>query len=193
MLDKSIPYREIWMVRSKEEPVPAINLPEGFHFAFYQEGDEAEWAKIETSVFEFSDEEEALDYFSRAFAPFPQALSQRMLFIEDETGEKTATCTAWWKEVDGKTKPLLHWLAVKPKFQKRGLAAALAAGVTVRLAELEPNEDIYLHTQTWSHPAVKLYERLGYKIVPENIDGSKNEDYQEALEIINQLQQKKTE
>lgn len=184
MLDKSVPYYEVWMKRPAGEAVPKIELAEGFRFVSYQAGDEAAWAKIETEVLEFSEEQEALAYFNRVFAPYPEALAQRMFFVEDATGEKVATCTAWWKEINDATIPILHWLAVRPMAQRKGLAGALVAKVTARLAELEPEKDIYLHTQTWSHPAIKLYQKFGYEVIPENLDGSKNEDYEKALAII---------
>ena len=186
MLDKSIPYHEVWMVRSQENPLPSMTLPRGFHFVFYQSGDEQAWAEIETAVLEFAREQEALAYFEQAFAPFPKQLSERMLFIEDEHGEKAATCTAWWKEINGEKIPLLHWLAVKPKFQRKGLAAALVAEVTKLLIETESEKPIYLHTQTWSHQAIQLYEKFGYELSPINLDESKNEDYQKVLRILAQ-------
>ncbi|MBP1045034.1 GNAT family N-acetyltransferase [Enterococcus sp. BWM-S5] len=184
MLDKSIPYHEIWMTRLKNEPVPSVRLPEGFRFSYYQKGDMSEWAAIEASVLEFDNAEEGLAYFEQAFAPFEEELAHQMLFIEDEAGRKVATCTAWWKDVDGQRLPLFHWLAVKPEAQRRGLAGALVSKATALLQELEPGKDIYLHTQTWSYEAIRLYERFGYQLIAENINGSKNESYQKAMEII---------
>lgn len=186
MLDKRIPYYEVWMTRSGGKPIPPANLAKGFRFVHYRQGDEVEWAKIESSVSEFSDEQEALAYFSQAFAPFPTQLSMRMLFIENEHGEKVATCTAWWKNVNGMTVPLLHWLAVKPQFQRKGLAAALVAKITSSLSEAEPEAVIYLHTQTWSHQAIQLYKKFGYELSPLNLDGSNNEDYQKILHILDE-------
>ena len=81
MLDKSIPYAEIWMYRERELPVVEKTLPEGFRFELYQEGDELEWAAIETAVAEFDDETKAMDYFNEKFAPYLKELKQRMLFV----------------------------------------------------------------------------------------------------------------
>ena len=65
MLDKTIPYAEIWMYRPQNIPVTEPSLPEGFHFEFYQPGDELEWATIETAVLEFEKESQAVDYFKK--------------------------------------------------------------------------------------------------------------------------------
>lgn len=185
MLDKSVPYHEFWMIRPHTIPLLSVPLSDGFHFSSYQAGDEADWAAIETAVLEFDHEEDALRYFAKAFAPYPKELSQRMLFVENEVGEKVATCTAWWKLVNGERLPILHWLAVKPPFQGKGLAKALVAKTIELFTEMEPAQDSYLHTQTWSHDAVHLYEKFGFVISADNIDGQPNAAYVKAMAILN--------
>lgn len=191
MLDKSIPYAELWMCRPWNLPVNEHGLPEGFHFAFYQEGDEQQWAAIETSVSEFDDEAQALDYFERAFAPYPEELKERMLFVIDSSGEKIGTCSAWWKETaTGERFPLIHWVAVKPKYQGKGIAKAMVSHALALLEKLEHASPmpIYLHTQTWSHPAVRLYQKLGFEIMDRNLDGSPNPDYEKAMAILHRIE-----
>jgi ribosomal protein S18 acetylase RimI-like enzyme len=184
MLDKSLPYAEIWMTRPLHEPVPDVPLAEGFHFGFYEPGAEKDWAAIETSVGEFENEEEALIYFQKTFAPYPEELAERMIFVVTETGERVATCSAWRKERQGQSYPVFHWLAVKPGYQGKGIAKALTAKVLSLFPELSHNSPIYLHTQTWSYPAVKLYKKFGFDFIAENMDGTMNPDYEKAQKII---------
>lgn len=192
MLDKSIPYAEIWMYRERELPVVEKTLPEGFHFELYQEGDELEWAAIETAVAEFDDETKAIAYFNEKFAPYPKELRQRMLFVTNPSGEKVGTCSAWWKETpDGSRYPLVHWVAVKPGYQGKGLAKAMMTRTLKLLQNLEITSPIYLHTQTWSHPAIRLYQTLGFEITDKNIDGSPNTDYQKVIEVLVKLKSSK--
>lgn len=189
MLDKSIPYAEIWMCRERELPVAEKALPEGFHFKLYQEGDELEWAAIETAVSEFDDETKAIAYFNEKFAPFIRELKQRMLFVTDPAGEKVGTCSAWWKETpDGIRHPLVHWVAVKPGYQGKGLAKAMMTQTLKMLQNLETTSPIYLHTQTWSHPAIRLYQKLGFEITDKNLDGSPNLDYAKAITVLAELE-----
>ncbi|MBM6615353.1 GNAT family N-acetyltransferase [Desemzia sp. RIT804] len=193
MLDKSIPYAEFWMYRVKDLPVSEPNLPAGFHFGFhfefYQEGDELEWAAIETAVAEFDDEAQALDYFKQKFAPYPQELKKRMLFVTDPLGEKVGTCSAWWKETaNGDRYPLVHWVAVKPGYQGKGLAKSMMKRTLKTLQNLEDTSPIYLHTQTWSHVAIGLYQKLGFKITDKNLDGSPNLEYKKAMDILAELE-----
>ncbi len=65
MLDKTLPYAEIWMTRPLQLPVPMTPLAEGFEFRTYQKGDESAWSEIETSVGEFQTTDEALEYFQK--------------------------------------------------------------------------------------------------------------------------------
>lgn len=44
LLDKSIPYKEVWMKRQLTRPILAATLPKGFSFQFYQKGDEKSWS-----------------------------------------------------------------------------------------------------------------------------------------------------
>ena len=76
MLDKTLPYAEIWMTRPLQQNVPITPLAEGFEFRFYQKEDESAWAEIETSVGEFQTTDEALEYFQQNFAPYPEELEE---------------------------------------------------------------------------------------------------------------------
>ena len=65
MLDKSIPYVDVIMHRKKETPIPYVELPDGFIFSHFRDGDEKTWAEIEASVLEFpniSDEKNLGNY-----------------------------------------------------------------------------------------------------------------------------------
>ena len=192
MLDKSIPYAEFWMYRSRDLPVTELSLPEGFHFDYYQAGDEHDWAAIETAVLEFDNKTEALAYFNKTFFPYPEELKQRMVFVTTNLGEKVGTCSAWWKETaKGDRYPLIHWVAIKPSYQGMGLAKAMVNHVLKILQDLEQSSLIYLHTQTWSYAAIRLYQKLGFDISTKTIDGSPNTDYQKAKAILAELETKR--
>lgn len=180
MLDKSIPYKEIWMKRPLDLVLPDYVLPEGYQLVFYQAGMEKDWAKIETAVLEFAEVAEAQAYFQKSFAPYPDQLASRMLFVEDPAGKRVGTCTAWFSG----EKPLIHWVAVIPEAQGQGLAKALLGKALRIFQEQDQSDFVYLHTQTWSHDAIALYQKLGFVIMSENLDGSTNEDYQDAMKIL---------
>ncbi len=191
MLDKELPYAEIWMSRSTNSKLPSVPLAQGYHFEYYQLGDEKDWVRIECTVGEFETEEEGINYFQRSFAPYLEKLNKRMLFVVDSEGTKVATCTAWFKERADGIYPLFHWLAVDPKHQGKGLAKALTVEILTIFQHEETQRPVYLHTQTWSHPAIKMYQKLGFSILSENFDGNKNPDYPLAMEVLGQLDKKR--
>lgn len=184
MLDKTVPYADFYMKRPAGLAVPVPELPKGYRFVFYQAGDQEAWCRIETSVLEFKTKDDAASYFEKTFLPEEKELIQRMFFVEDPQGQKVATCTAWWEQVKDEKLPLVHWVAVMPEAQRKGIARAMMCKVTQLLQEFSQDKPIHLHTQTWSHPAVDLYQQLGYQIIAEQIDGSKNHDYQKAIDIL---------
>ena len=186
MLDKSVQYIDICMRREIGTPVPEFALPDGYRYAFYKPGDEKEWARIETSVLEFDCEMDALLYFQRDFLPYGPELPLRMMFVElEETGEKVATATAWWGYTEARRDPVVHWVAAKPAFQGLGIGKALIFRIVKRIVEIEGDRVFYLHTQTWSHKAVRLYEKAGFRITDERgIQGHANDRCQEAITIL---------
>jgi len=188
LLDKSLPFFDFIMKRPAGSPIPDYPLLDGFHVVNFQLGDELDWAKIETAVGEFTDEDLALKYFTDKFLSVLTETEKRTIFLENSGGQKVATATAWW-DFKGDTKvPKLHWVAVLPEFQGLGLGKSLLTVITKRMVELDKNQDFYLHTQTWSSRAVKLYEKFGYFITDEkNIASCKNDHYLDALSVLTKL------
>lgn len=188
MLDKSIPYISICMKREAGTPIPEFKLPSGYAFTFYEPGCEKDWARIETSVLEFDCEMDALLYFQKDFLPYGPELPLRCMFIQTDAGERVATASAWWAYTGRRRDPMVHWVAVKPAYQGLGLGKALIAEVLRLILEIEGDRVVYLHTQTWSHKAVRLYERVGFHITDEpNIQGHANNRSAEATALLPRL------
>ena len=184
-MDKSIPYADVLMRREKGTPIPTVALPEGFSFVYYRAGDEHAWARITADVDEFPSAADALLRFREEFMPFASDLESRCLFIENAEHLKIATATAWWCHTGARRDPLLHWVAVIPPYQGRGLGKAIVSRAMHRLLELEGDHDFYLHTQTWSYKAIGIYEKMGYAISNEQgVGGRANHQYDKALEIL---------
>ena len=188
MLDKSVPFVRVIMCRKKGTIIPVFDLPEGYKFSFFRSGDEKAWAKIETSVSEFPNEEEAFLHFQKEFLPFITEFEKRCLFIENNEGEKIATSTAWWFETGERRDPRLHWVAVMPQYQGLGLGKVITSKTMQVMAELEGDRDFYLSTQTWSHRAIRLYEKMGFEITDErDFHQIKNENYEKAIEVLKKV------
>lgn len=165
MIDKTIPYHPVAMVRPADvPPVQHFSLPPGFDMRLYTPGDERHWARIETAAGEFEAEEVALRFFADTFLPHADDLKERLVFITDRQGEPVADAMLWWAEdaVLGRVSRL-HWVAVHPDFQGLGLGKLVCKAAL----SLEPTvgfqKDTWLTTQTWSWFAIGLYLSLGFR------------------------------
>lgn len=171
MLDKSLEYFDFIMKMPCEriEHLPPARLPEGYTFALYQDGNEHDWARLESLVGEFASEEKALEYFKREYQdPFSDKLRQRCVFVKNPAGRIVATATAWFMPSSLGNRGWLQWISTDPAEQGKGLGKAVIIKALQLFPQYEPGSDIYLHTQTWSHKAIYLYHKLGFEAF--NID-----------------------
>lgn len=184
MLDKTLPYYNIIMKRRAGTPVPVSNLNDGYHFKNYTEGDAKDWCEIMVSVGEFDHLEEAQDYFDSEYGFYLKEIKRRMLFIENNVGEKVGTLTMWWRYTGERRNPTLEWIGVKPNVQGQGLGRALIFEGMKRMIAIEEDRDFFLHTQTWSHKAINIYLLAGYNFVKNETFCDYTNDYENALITI---------
>lgn len=172
MLDKSLPYKSIIMrmeaavAERLSPPAPAA----GYRIRPFAPGDERHWARIETSVGEFSEEAAARAYFERVYLP---EAALRCLFVVTERDEPVATATTWAEEEASLRQLQLQWVAVEPAHQGRGLGRAIATA------------------------AVRLYRSLGFRfcrtqtIVMRSKEGTGMKRYpnefEEAMEVLRRM------
>ena len=188
MLDKSVPYAGLFMRREPGIPAPSFLLPDGFKYSLFSDGDEENWARIETSVLEFDSEFAALLYFKKEFIPHVDELYRRCLFIETGDGEKIATATAWWSDAFGQRRSWLHWVGVDPRYQGRGLGKAITSRVTELMIKLDGDVPLFLGTQTWSYKAIGIYIACGYKPTDEKaLYINPKNNYKKAIRILKKV------
>jgi len=166
MLDKSIEYKSIIM-RLDNNGFAAIEpeLPEGFSFRFFTPADVKHWSRIETSVLEFDSESIAESFFETSYLPFVNKLRERCLFVLNAEGMPVATSSAWYADSELGYQACLNWVAVCPEYQGKGIGKAVTIKALQVFNFLEPGRPVWLHTQTWSHVAVRMYHSLGFNMV----------------------------
>lgn len=173
-------------------------MPDGFFFHYFTDiEDMKSWCEIETSVLEFSSESEAKEYFAKAYLPYEKELKNRCVFIADKNGLAIATATAWYADSELGHQASLHWVSVRPEYQRLGFGKAVVQKALQDFHVLEPNSAVWLHTQTWSHVAVRLYYKLGFRMVKQDrlanaSTGSEMlklypNDFQEAIEVLKRV------
>jgi GNAT superfamily N-acetyltransferase len=148
------------MTRHHLDNLPAVTLPPGFSIRWYTAGDEKTWFDLQTRTERL--QKIAPELHAREFGTDPAPLAKRQAFLCAPDTAVIGTATAWfdasfWGQPFGR----VHWVAIVPEMQGRGLAKPLMAGVLQRLRELG-HDRAYLVTSTARVPAINLYRRLGF-------------------------------
>lgn len=166
--DERICYYEL-LLESDITEVPQYELPNGYRFVPYTDGDRDAWIAIEMSAKEFVSYEQGLEAWNRYYATRLDELPNRMFFIETNDGEKIATATAFY-DIHGRDTSndgWLHWVAVKREYQGKGLSKPLITYVLRVMNKLgHVHAKIPTQTNTWL--ACKVYMDLGFVPVEKN-------------------------
>ncbi len=156
LVSKTQPIR---MIRHDLSELLEFRVPSPFSVSWYRPGDGEVWTSIERAV-----EGPALSgaAFREQFGDDESALSARMFFLCAPDGPAVATATAWYDDCyRGLAFGRIHWVAVLPPYQRRGLGNCLLSIACRRLRDLG-HERAYLLTDTGRLAAVALYLKFGF-------------------------------
>jgi GNAT superfamily N-acetyltransferase len=150
------------MVREHVDGLPEFPIPDGFRLRRFQPGDERHWVRIH----ELADKYNAVNMqtFTKQFGADVTDLSSRQYYLATEGGDGDAigTASAWYgDDVWGREWGRVHWVAILPEYQGRGLAKPLMAIVMQRMRELRHTR-AYLLTSSARVPAIRLYQKFGF-------------------------------
>ncbi|MBN2091224.1 GNAT family N-acetyltransferase [candidate division KSB1 bacterium] len=160
ILDQNLP---IEMILNTLTAIPDYDLSENFYFQWYQSGDEKIWLDIHDLAEKFIPNMN-LKLYHEQF-DHPELLNQRQVFMLGRNQQAIGTSTAWYKDdYDGQSIGRVHWVAIIPEFQGKGLAKPLMSLTLKRLAELGHTR-AYLSTSSGRVAAIKLYLKFGFKPV----------------------------
>ena len=148
------------MVRENLEGVPPYELPEGYGLRWYVPGDEETWVRIHLEADGYT--ESSLALLAEEFGGDTEELKTRQYYLCDGAGRAFGTATAWMDEDYGGLRwGVVHWVAILPGMQGRGLAKPLMTAVLKRMRELG-EERAYLVTATVRVAAINLYRAFGF-------------------------------
>jgi ribosomal protein S18 acetylase RimI-like enzyme len=151
---------EIRMVRPDLRDLPQVPVPAPYRLRRYRPGDIDTWVRVQQAAEKYhADVSRAL--FLREFGEDHALLAERQLFAEDEAGEPVGTATAWFDPAD-RSWGRIHWVAVVPAAQGRGLGKALVSALCQRFVELHHTR-AYLTTETVRVPAIRMYRGFGFR------------------------------
>lgn len=167
--DNSLCYIDL-MFKGDISDKQVIDLPQGYRFVNYKDGDKKAWIDIELSAGEILDINQGEDCWQRYYGSCEDELPGRMIFIENPNGEKVATATAFY-DIHGNAAPgegQLHWVAVKKEAQGKGLSKPLITYTLGVMRNLGYNS-AKIHTQTNTWLACKIYHNLGFQPEEESL------------------------
>ena len=148
------------MVRPHLRDLPDIPFPEGFSIRAMRPGEAALWTDIERDadpVLTIRDE-----LFEAEFGSDLPATLRRCFFIVAERDVAVGTISAWYtRDYKGQDHGRLHWFAIRPSHQGRGLARPALSCTLRRMAQW--HDRAWLDTSTSRLRAIKLYLDFGFQ------------------------------
>ena len=141
--------------------IPQVELPPSYPCRVFRPGDEGTWVKIQAAADLYNTI--TLDLFHREFGDDLAQIAARQFFLCDEQDIPIGTATAWFDDdFQGQRYGRIHWVAIVPEHQGRGLAKPLMTAVCRKLKALGHNR-AYLTTSTARIPAINLYLQFGFR------------------------------
>ena len=152
---------EIAMACPDLRRAPRFTLPAPYRIRWWRTGDLGVWLAIQREADRLQTVAEPVfrKYYGRNEAEFPQ----RICFLCDQAGREVGTASAWYGDSDpGKDWGRVHWVAIVPLHQGKGLARPLISAVLDRMEALG-HRKAYLTTESERILAIRLYLSLGFK------------------------------
>lgn len=161
MGEQDIQNIEVMMIRPNLENIPTDETtPPGYRIRTYQDGDGAAWVRIHELADKYNKVTDEL--YQRELGYDIESMRERSFFIETETGEVIGTASAWFNpDFEGEPYGRVHWVAIVPEHQGKGLARPLLSRVMERLAQ--SHNKAYLITSSARIPAIHLYLKFGFQ------------------------------
>lgn len=152
---------KIAMVRDSVVGLPVYEIWEPFGIRMFRPDDGHHWTQIHIA----SDPYNTFtpDAFAQIFGTDETKLANRQFYLLNEEKQPIGTATAW--ELDGFG--LVHWVAIQPEYQGRGLAKPLVSMVCQQFRDLGYSR-LLLKTSSGRIPAVNLYLHFGFRPHPRN-------------------------
>ena len=158
IVEKNIP---ITMIRPDMDGIPVYPIPEDYSIRLYRAGDKVSWVELQSYADKFNKID--IELFHKSFGHDENSLSQRMFFLLSPDKEIIGTAAAWFdNDYHGEKYGRIHWVAIHPNYQGKGLSKPLLSMVCQKLIQLG-HDKCYLTTSSARIPAINLYFKFGFK------------------------------
>jgi ribosomal protein S18 acetylase RimI-like enzyme len=158
-MNEQLPNVSVWMIQRDLSSAPRYELPEGYRMRFYREGDVTTWVQIQQAADRFI--VPTAETFARSIPGDTAYLAERVMFLVDASGTEIGTITAWNSLFQGRTIGQIHWVAIIPEAQGRGLARPMLSAACDLLHD-QGYHEAWLETGTGRIAALNLYLKFGF-------------------------------
>jgi GNAT superfamily N-acetyltransferase len=179
MVDHSVPFYDLFMLFRDLSHVQDIPLIGGYSFRYFDgtDSDIRQWAEIVASSGDVPSIADAYKGFETYFRPHIDTLSKRCIFLLSPEDEPIGTATAFFlvpeqpglPEIAANPEAMppevtghLHWVAIREEHKRKGLSKPMIARA-MRIMYQLGHKAAFLHTQTPSWLAAKIYLDLGWE------------------------------
>ncbi|WP_420642409.1 GNAT family N-acetyltransferase [Candidatus Leptofilum sp.] len=158
---KNLDYASIEMQCPDLNKTPIHHLPTKYSIRDFQPGDERVWLAIQKLADKYNVITEALFY--QEFGNQIQIIKQRQLYLLNPSKQTIGTSTAWFTMSGSRPNwGRVHWVAIVPSEQGKGLAKPLLSFTCRRLCDLGHSK-AYLTTANNRIAAINLYLKFGFQ------------------------------
>jgi mycothiol synthase len=145
--------------------IPEPQLPPGYELRAGAENLAETWVRAINAAFGDKDPW-TVERFEASFANQPQFDPEGFFFVW-HGDEPVATAFAWRDAPEEDTWGRVHWVGVTPEHRGKGLARAVVTAV-MRHHAARGMKRVFLETQGFRQPAIRLYLSLGFRPAPRN-------------------------
>ncbi len=150
---------DVIMVCHRMGVIADAPLPDGYSFQPITPQNAALWTDIWRDADASMDVDDGL--FNREFGSDWSLIGHRCWLVCDRRNRAVATISAWLDHRPGQSDSgRIHWVAVRPAWQGRGLARPMMSQAMRLLAA--HHDEVHLCTQADRIPAIALYLRYGF-------------------------------
>ena len=150
------------MVNERLADAPTFAFPARYRLRWYAPGDADVWLRLQIAADRYNTFEP--DTFVREFGQDEIRLQQRVGFLLDPWQAPIGTISAWADVFNDREYGRIHWVAIVPEEQGKGLAKPMMSAACQRLLALG-HTNAYLDTATVRVPAINLYRLFGFEPV----------------------------
>ncbi len=148
------------MSRPHMRGIPQMPMPAGYGIRPMTVDDIGLWTDIWRDAEPYLTIKDGL--FREEFGDDPGAVPRRCFIVTDSRGLGVGTISAWYnRDFHGRDAGRIHWVAVRPRFQGKGVGKAMMTHAMNCLAEWHDN--CYLVTTTERTGAIALYLGFGFE------------------------------